>query len=101
MSLRPFAGVYVPQCTPFGNKIIYSFYAISKIILKSFYSLGYYKVVQVHGSTGHSWCVNPENGEKVESSDVAPGAGAPQCGSKECKKNICNVNKFMKKFSAF
>jgi predicted secreted protein len=59
LSLRPFAGVYVPQCTPFG----------------------YFKVVQVHGSTGHSWCVNPENGVKVESSDVAPGAAAqPQCG---------------------
>jgi hypothetical protein len=58
MSLRPFAGLYVPQCTPFG----------------------YFKVVQVHGSTGHSWCVNPETGAKVESSDVAPGAGQPQCG---------------------
>jgi len=58
MSLRPFAGVYVPQCTP----------------------LGYFKVIQVHGSTGHSWCVNPETGAKVESSDVAPGASAPQCG---------------------
>jgi len=56
LTLRP--GQFQPQCTP----------------------MGYFKVVQVYGSTGYSWCVNPESGDKVEGSDVAPGAGDPKCG---------------------
>jgi len=51
-------GSYRPQCSPFG----------------------YFKVIQFHPSTGYAWCVNPETGVKIEGSDVAPGAGKPQCG---------------------
>ncbi|MFY1826929.1 thyroglobulin type-1 repeat-containing protein [Myxococcus fulvus] len=53
----PMPGRFVPQCT----------------------DKGYYKLVQFHGSTGYSWCVNPSTGAKVEGTDVAPGKGTPTC----------------------
>jgi len=50
-------GAYVPQCTPFGL----------------------FQVVQTHGSTGYSWCVNPLTGVKIEGSDVRGSPECPQC----------------------
>jgi len=57
INFSPLVGVYTPRCSPSG----------------------YFQIIQRHGSTGHSWCVNPETGVKVESSDVGPG-GQPGCG---------------------
>ncbi|MFF4778920.1 thyroglobulin type-1 repeat-containing protein [Microtetraspora fusca] len=52
-------GTYTPQCT----------------------GKGYYEVIQHHGSTGYSWCVNPVTGAKIEGTEVAPGRGRPSCGT--------------------
>jgi len=57
LSLRPFVGVFIPQCT----------------------DSGYFKAIQTHPSTGYSWCVHPEKGEPI-GAQVKPGAGPPQCG---------------------
>jgi predicted secreted protein len=57
-TLRP-PGSFSPKCNPFG----------------------YFQVIQSHPSTGYSWCVNPETGEKIEGSDVKPGENRLiQCG---------------------
>jgi len=50
-------GAYTPQCT----------------------EKGHYQLIQRHGSSGYSWCVNPTTGVKIEGTDVAPGQGDPQC----------------------
>jgi len=50
-------GKYVPQCT----------------------EAGYYKVEQYYGSTGYSWCVDPETGKELVGSRIAPGHGKPAC----------------------
>ncbi len=53
----PMPGAFVPQCTKEGN----------------------YVLVQHHGSTGYSWCVNPSTGSKVEGTEIPPGKGTPTC----------------------
>jgi hypothetical protein len=53
----PMPGSYKPQCTPKGH----------------------YQLIQRHGSTGYSWCVNPTSGVKIEGTEVAPGEGQPAC----------------------
>lgn len=52
-------GRFVPQCT----------------------SSGWYNHEQSHGSTGHTWCVDPESGTEISGTRVGPGATAtcPKC----------------------
>jgi len=40
---------------------------------------GHYKLIQFHGSTGYSWCVDPSTGVKIEGTEVAPDKGQPSC----------------------
>jgi hypothetical protein len=50
-------GAFTPSCTEKGN----------------------YQLIQVHGSSGYSWCVDPVYGVKIEGTSVGPTGGQPQC----------------------
>jgi len=48
---------------------------------------GDYSRVQYGGSTGYSWCVDPDTGVKVEGSDARPGS-TPTCGHGRGKRAL-------------
>jgi len=61
---------------------------------------GLYSVTQSSGGTGYSWCVNPENGDVIKGSEVAPGAGQAKCDAARQKREEtpqafgpCNIDR--------
>ena len=57
VSKRFLPGAFIPQCDKNGH----------------------YKEIQVHGSTGNSWCVHKYEGTEIEGTRVSPGQGDPKC----------------------
>jgi hypothetical protein len=47
---------------------------------------GYYRTQQNHGSTGYSWCVNPQTGEEIPNTRRSPSEQKVECGA--CFKEI-------------
>ena len=55
---------------------------------------GDFKPLQVHGSTGESWCVNTKNGNMIEGTWRGSGMGVPNCNASEHQRFFNKVNQF-------
>ena len=55
---------------------------------------GDFKPLQVHGSTGESWCVNTKNGNMIEGTWRGPVMGVPNCNASEHQRFSNKVNQF-------
>ena len=81
-SNKQIIGAYVPQCDANGN----------------------YKVLQIHGSTGFRWCVDPLSGNELPGTRVGPTSKDPICDGGELQYVVlkCNIKtpvNSIKKFS--
>jgi len=89
---QPAPGPHIPKC---GE----CFYDLMKFYESSLFasplgrnkpecdSDGLFKSQQRSPSTGYTWCVNAETGEKIAGSDVAPGAGQANCEAGRKKRS--------------
>jgi len=98
----PAPGPHVPKC---GE----CFYALVKFYESSLFASplgqnkpecdadGLFKPQQRSPSTGYTWCVNVETGEKIQGSDVAPAAGQANCEAGRKKRQVagpCHAVRF-------